>query len=154
MSFAISRGNHIIDCNGYVINSSIEKSSIDMNGEVITSHGTPVNGTDVVNKDYINNLISFEIVTLTGIDFTTILSHTEGDIFISVKNIIPNGPSGSFQLSKSEPSRYSSYTRMSSSAGITTNERLDIRWNPNTGIELKKTGIGYDGEYRIKYIFN
>lgn len=159
MSFSISRGNHIIDCNGKVINSSIENSTIDMNGGVITSHGTPANPTDVVNKQYVDNLTSTGIpllvITLSSINYTNILPTVlSGDIFISVKNIVSGGPSASFQLTKSESSKYPSYTRMSSSAGMTTQEKIDVKWDPGINIQIRKTGQNYDGDYKIKYILN
>lgn len=155
---AFSRGTYIIECNSKVKNSSITESTIDMDGGVITNHGIPINGTDVVNKDYVDSATGTGIptvtITLSGTSFVTILSEQKGDIFISVKNIITNGPSASFQLSKSEASKQSSYVRMSSSAGLNTQEKLDIRWSPNSGIELKKTGVNYDGDYKVKYILN
>lgn len=158
MSFAFTRANHIIDCNGQILNSSISSSSIDMNNSVIINHNTPVNGTDVVNKDYVDNSVSNGVSTilinLSGTAYTTILSDTEGDIYISVKNIVTGGPSASFQLSKSDQLKHMHYIRMSSSAGTSTEERLNIRWEPSSNIELRKTGLNYDGQYRIKYIKN
>lgn len=159
MSFSISRGNHIIDCNGKVLNSSIENSNIDMNGGVITSHGTPLNSTDVVNKAYVDSItasgIPLIILSLFSVNYTNILPTVlSGDIFISVKNIVSGGPSASFQLSKSESSKYPSYTRISSSSGINTNEKIDIKWDPGINIQIRKTGQNYDGDYKIKYILN
>jgi len=156
MSFAISRGTHIIDCNGSVINSSISNSSINMNGEVITSHGSPVNPNDVVNKAYVDSLASGipQIdINLNSVNFTEILPTVlSGELSIFIKNLVSGGPSASFQLSKSESSRFPSYIRTSSSSGISTNERLEMKWDPNSGVELRKNGVNYDGQYRIKYI--
>ena len=158
MSFAISRGNHIIDCNGKVINSTIENTSIDMNGGVITSHGAPVDPGDVVNKTYVDSLaagIPLIDITLSSTNYTSALPLVlQGDIYISVKSLVSGGPSGTFQLSKAHPSRGTSYTRTTSSSGLTSNERLEIKWDPNAGIEVRKNGINYDGVYRIKYILN
>lgn len=147
---SLSRSNAIIDCGGKITNSTI-----DMNGDVITNHGTPTNGTDVVNKDYVDSStggVPSISVTLTGTNFTTILSAQSGVFQIYIKNVVTDGPSGAFSLCKSEATRETSFFRFASSPGATTEERLDIRWSPNSGIELRKTGVNYDGDYNIKYI--
>lgn len=128
-----------------------------MSGGVITNHGTPVNSNDVVNKSYVDSLssgIPTVTVTLTGTAYTTILAQQYGDFYISVKNLVSNGPSATFIINKSEASRETTYTRFSSSAGLGTMERLDLRWLPNSGVELRKTNTGYDGQYRVQYILN
>ena len=130
-----------------------------MSNGVITTHGTPVSGLDVVNKDYcdanITKTIPYIDITLSGQTWNEILPLIlDGDIEISVKNIVLSGPSAKFALCKSEAPRQASIIRWSSMAGDTTEERLKIRWLPNTGIELRKDGNGYDGVYRVKYILN
>ena len=159
MSFSYTRGSQIIECGSIISNSSITTSSIDMNGGVITSGGTPINPGDLVTKQYADSLTSTgsgiptSVITLTDTNYTNILPTVlNGTIQLFIKNIISGGPSGSFNLSKSEAIRDTSYTRNSSSAGITTSERLEIRWLPNTCIELRKTGDNYNGTYSIKYI--
>jgi hypothetical protein len=154
LMFAFTRGTHYLDCNSVVTNSSITNSSIDMNGGVITNHGTPVNGTDVVNKDYVDSIAGtgnpVYTVTLTGTAYTLVVNLFKGVVRMQVKNIVTNGPSASFELSKSESSQDPSYVRTMSSAGIGTNERLHARWIPGSGIEIKKSGVNYDGQYKVK----
>lgn len=157
MSFAISRGKIIAECGSIITNSSITETTIDMDGGIITSAGTPINGTDVANKDYVDSVSSgldIVIISLTSTIYTTILNNQYGNLQLYIKNLVTNGPSASFTLNKSEPSRQTSYVRTTSSAGLNTLEKLDIRWNPNSGVQLKKTGINYDGDYQIKYILN
>ncbi len=151
--FGFSRGTNIIDCNGLVTNSSISNSSIDMNGGVITSHGTPVNGTDVANKDYVDSkTLPVANISLLGTVYSTAINVQSGSLILLVKNLVSDGPSATFLLSKNEPSREASVFRMTSSDGVATNEKLEIRWFPSTGIELRKTGLNYDGQYTIKYL--
>lgn len=157
MSFAITRGTLFVSCNGQVTNSSITDSSIDMNGGVITSHGAPINGTDVVNKDYADSIsggggVPFSTITLTGTTAYIALAAFEGSVMLLVKNVIVDGPSATFILSKSEPGREASIARMTSCDGLTTAEKLDVIWLPNEEIKIFKTGNGYDGDYRVKYI--
>ena len=146
--------------NSRIRNGSIYTTTIDMGNGVITTHGTPVSGLDVVNKDYCDNnnsgssIPSFNI-TLSGQTWNNILPTTyEGDITLSVKNSVSNGPSARFSLCKSEASRQASIIRWNSMAGLTTEERLEVRWLANSGIEIRKNGPGYDGSYTIKYILN
>lgn len=143
--------------NACITNGKIHNSSIDMGGGVITNHSTPINPTDVVNKDYADNLQSnlpFIVVTLSSTFYTSILNTFKGNYTIIITNIIENGPCATFSISKRNPNKLSSYIRTSSDAGETTLERLDIRWNANSPIELHKTGLNYDGDYKIVYIEN
>lgn len=156
--FAINRGRYYIECNSNIANSQIINSEIDMNGGVITSHGTPVNATDVVNKDYIetyvlNALPPIITIVLTGTSYTLLTAETFGVFKIYVRTLVANGPSATFELSKSAATQQPSISRTSSTAGDTTFERLDVKWDPENGIYLKKTGINYDGNYRCKLDF-
>jgi len=157
-TFAFSKANHNIDCGGKIANSAITTTTIDMNGKVITSVGSAINPTDSTNKIYVDDKAASVIptisVTLTGTSYVLITSILQGDYHISVKNKVPDGPCGAFFLAKSEANRYPSYTRLTSSAGLTTHERLDIRWDPGQGIELKKTGSNYNGNYSVRLIEN
>ena len=157
-TFAFTKANHIIDCGGKVRNAYIDNTDIDMAGKVITSHGTPLNPPDVANKQYVDDIAASVIksttVTLTGTNYSLINSDLSGDLQVSIKNLIPGGPSASFTLVKSESGRQPSYTRSGSSAGISTNERLDVKWDPGDGLSLKKTGINYNGTYQIRIVKN
>jgi hypothetical protein len=157
-NFAFSKANHNIDCGGKIKNASITTTTIDMNGAPITSVGSPINPTDATNKAYVDAKTSSVIltvtVTLSGTGYTVIAADLKGDFHISVKNQVTNGPSATFFLTKSESTRYPSYTRLTSSAGLTTFERLDTRWDPGKGIELKKTGNNYNGLYTVRMIQN
>jgi hypothetical protein len=145
--------------NSRIQNGSVFSSDIDMDTGVITNHGTPVAGTDVVNKDYCdgNTTSSIPVITITLLAQTwnnilpTVL---DGEVSISIKNVVLFGPCARFTLCKNEQSRQASIVRWSSTAGITTEERLEVRWQPNTGIEVRKNGNGYDGDYNVKYILN
>lgn len=151
--FGLSRGTIIVDCG-----SRIQNSYIDMNGKVITNHGTPINSQDVANKEYVDTFIGgggipVVAINLTATNYTQALNFTSGTFIILVKNNIFGGPSGIFMASKSEDFMESNITRLSSSAGNITNEKLRLKWDPNSFIQLRKTGNNYDGQYIIKYIY-
>lgn len=150
--FSFSRANHIVTCNGQILNSTI-----DMNGNVITSHSLPINPTDVATKAYVDSVASqsnYVNFTLTSTLYTTISSELLGNFTIYVNSVIPGGPAASFKLSKNSNSTYPSFVRDSSNRGSTTGETLDMLWDPGTGMQLKKTGNGHDGTYSVKIIKN
>lgn len=129
-----------------------------MSGNVITNHGTPVNGTDAVNKDYVDNLVSTgtgmtEVtITLTGTAYTSAIPETKGVLSISIKNIIPNGPSAAFYISKSESSGLASEMRLLNTPGAGSGELLELKWDPLGNVQIRKTGAAYDGTYKVSYL--
>lgn len=146
-----SRGNYIVQ-DGQILNSHI-----DMNNGIIINHENPINDTDVANKRYVDQTISnialdsiiISDVILLGTDYITISDNLSGVYTISVRNIISGGPCGKWNAIKNDSYKNNKPDRVFSSAGLNTEERLELRWNANTGIELKKTGNNYDGQYRV-----
>ena len=167
MSFASFKGTSILSCNSQLNNStvsssvistsSINTSSIDMGGLVITNEGLPVNPSDSANKAYVDSVTGDIIrvsVTLTNTLFTTISTNLSGSYIITIKNIVTNGPSAIFVISKSETSRYPSASRLTSNPGFISNERLKIIWPPNGYLQIQKDGNNYNGLYSVKILIN
>jgi len=145
--------------NSKIQNGSIYDSAIDMQNRIITNHGVPTTNNDVVNKFYCdsnsNNVIPSFNITLTSTLWTTdVFLAQEGLFKIIVKNGMSGGPCASFEVAKNHPSRGASIVRYSSGAGLLGEERLEIRWLPNSGIDIRKNGTNYDGTYTITYIAN
>jgi hypothetical protein len=158
--FSLFKGTTIASCNSLIQNSnitttaisrsSINSTTINMNGGVIVNAGTPVNPTDVVNKNYVDNaLTNYDIynITLTNTNFTQIIPKLFGSITLNVTSNVSGGPSATFSASKNTANKYPSIVRFTSGAGIGTYERLEISWPPNSGILLRKNGVNYDGGY-------
>lgn len=141
--------------NSIIKDGQILSSKIDMDGEKITSVADPTANQDAVTKLYCDLNSSSGIptltVTLTGTSWTQVLLDQFGTFDIIISNVVTGGPCGKFTLMKSEASRNASNQRWGSSAGSTTFERLEMRWLPNIGIELRKNGVNYDGSYRLRY---
>lgn len=144
--------------NSSISGSSITTSSLDMNMQKITSVQNPVNPQDAATKSYVDALgISILDINLSGTNFSLVTNGTHGPFLkgsytVTITNIIFNGPAATFNVSKNETSQPGHVVRTTSSPGLLTFESLKIRWLPNTGIELQKTGTNYDGTYRIKII--
>jgi hypothetical protein len=167
MSIPISlmRGNFYIDCGGKVNNSTITDSNIymkndgsgilNMSGAKITNVALPTDPSDVANKNYVDTFLggggggSIIPITLTGTNYSLITSSLSGVVTLTIKNSVSGGPSAIFNISKNEQLLIGNPTRISSSAGLNTYERLQIRWLANSGLELRKTGNNYDGIYNV-----
>lgn len=141
--------------------SDIQTSTIDMNSGIITSHAQPIQQTDVVNKQYIDNRISVFTVNLTGTSASNILlpplntNILRGNLIVNITSISsPNGPSATFELCKSDQTVKGSIHRSSTSAGTSTLERLMMTWNINSTPIVYKTGLNYDGVYQVFMINN
>lgn len=130
-----------------------------MNGQVITNHGTPTNPLEVANKQYVDSVsggggggIPVTTVNLIDQNYTLVLNTLSGSLLILVKNLVSGGPSATFLASKSESYMEASISRLTTSSGNASNERLRIKWDINSGISLRKTGNNYNGQYYVKYI--
>ena len=78
-------------------------------------------------------------------------SKLKGSSHLIIEAIVDDGPSAIFFLSKSKATKHAHIVRTTSAPGDSINkEQLDIRWLPSTGIELKKTDVNFDGDYRVK----
>ncbi len=161
--FSLFRGNATLECGSSITNSSITNSTIDMGGNRITNVGDPIDGKDAVNKDYVDNLILngnpgipndviTHDITLVNDDFILVSCVLDGDLYIMVKNLVSGGPSANFQTTKGTYNHTASPARLSSSSGLTTGEKLEIQWLPGGGVQLRKTGLNYDGLYRLRII--
>lgn len=142
--------------NNIITTSQIRTCTIDMlsssgNYQNITNAATPILPNDVVIKSYVDALgISIQNYTLTNTVGTLISSQLSGSFVITVKNLVLNGPSAVFNVTKNEQGNCGQVVRTSAAPGTGTRTMLDIMWPINTGIVLFKTQSQYDGSYRVK----
>ena len=135
-------------------NCSITTSSLDMDLKNITNVKDPINPQDAATKKYVDDLeIYYYSVDLIGT--TPVLVHTPnpnfGSFVITIKNLIPNGPSGVFHVTKNNPSKTAHIVRTVASPGPST-VFLNVSWPANGGIYLNLTKLetSVNGSYKVK----
>lgn len=115
---------------------------------------TTIKDSGVSINDILAALNQIITVTLTGTAFSTITTDTEGAFLISVKNIVTDGPSAVFSITKNEGTELPSINTLSSSPGTGTGEVLELQWNVAGDLELRKDGIAHDGDYTVTIFGN
>lgn len=140
-----------------IVASTIRLSSIDMNLENITSVKDPIQPQDAATKKYVDESIDFlgvvqKSLLLSSTNYTLITDiHLKGSYSITVNPVDGvNGPSATFFLSKGRQNQYPHIVRHTCSPGENTRELLELKWDPNSGIYIRKTGNGHNGFYNIK----
>lgn len=128
-----------------------------MGSNKITGLGTDASSitdpTDAANKAYVDQAsggVPFT-VTLSGNATTQLSTVIKGSYFVLVKNVVTDGPSGNFSISKRESGESAHYMRMSHVKG-SASENLILVWNAlpsaESGLRLKKNtpGVSTDGD--------
>lgn len=156
--------NSTIGCT-QIQNSTISSSSIDMlnsagNYQNITNVADPIVCHDAATKCYVDNLgVFFNTITLNN-TFGTLITASTGTLMstgsmlsgcftVNIKNLVLNGPSAIFLMSKNEPNNCGHVQRSVQSIS-TPQTTLDMEWPPYSDPILFKTNTPYNGSYNIK----
>jgi hypothetical protein len=142
--------------NNIITNSAISTSSLDMldssgNYQNITNVAMPIAPHDAAIKQYVDDL-NIRIInhTLNNTTGTVITSDLSGSFVVTVTNLVMNGPSATFHITKNTPSVCGHIMRHTLSPGITSLTTLDITWPAFSGPILSKSNNSYDGSYKVK----
>jgi hypothetical protein len=144
--------------NNIITNSSISTSSIDMldnmgNYQKITNVAMPVDPHDAVIKQYVDYLnIRLNNYDLNGTKGTLLSNDLSGCFVITVSNLVMNGPSATFHITKNTPSISGHIVRHTLAPGLNSLTSLSITWPTFSGPILSKNDNNYDGSYKVKII--
>ena len=142
--------------NNIITNSAISTSSINMldatgNYQNITNVAVPINPHDAVIKQYVDDLnIRLKNYDLIGTTGTVLTNDLSGSFVITVTNLVMDGPSATFHITKNTPGVCGHIIRHTLSPGITSLTTLNITWPTFSGPILIKNNNYYDGSYRVK----
>lgn len=142
--------------NNIITTSAISKSSIDMlnitgDYQNITNVAMPVNPHDAVIKQYVDDLnIRLKNYDLSGTTGTLLTNDLSGSYVVTITNLVMDGPSATFHITKNTPSICGHIVRHTLSPGINYLTTLKITWPAYSGPILIKSNDKYDGSYRVK----
>lgn len=113
--------------------------------------------SDIATKDYVDiqirenltNKLVGQTFNLFGTEFTDLFPMRPGSYFISINPLIENGPTASFIVAKSNSFDTGSVVKLASHPGHNSEEQLELVWQPNSKIQLRKSGFAYDGLYLV-----
>lgn len=145
--------------NATVRGGVIDGCVVDMGDNRITTVGDPIMPQDASNKRYVDDLVAGNTfvgvttvdLTLTGTAPTAAIAATTGSFFITVTNIVTNGPCAVFSVSKNNATATANINTLNGVPGVGDTTALVLTWPNNSGIALAKNNASYDGVYRLAY---
>lgn len=144
--------------NNIITRSTISTSSIDMldtagNYQNITNVAMPINPHDAVIKQYVDDLnIRLKNYDLSNTTGTLLSNDLSGSFVVTVTNLVLDGPSATFHITKNSPSVCGHVIRHTLSPGLGSLTSLKITWPAFSGPLLAKSNGSYDGSYKVKII--
>jgi hypothetical protein len=132
---------------------------VDLNVKNIsTLPSQPVLPSDQASKAYVDKVIrdALEVrfggvkVQLQGIAFYDVINLRLGSYVVAVTPIgMVGGPTATFSISKNNFDNDAAITKMTEYPGMYTFEQLEMAWPANKMLQLRKSGLGYDGQYLV-----
>ncbi|RKO94849.1 hypothetical protein BDK51DRAFT_34355 [Blyttiomyces helicus] len=82
--------------------------------------------------------------------FSPVAPLRPGSYLLSITPYMNNAPTATFMISKSSDKGRPEVFNASSSPGFRSGEKLELLWNEDAMLMLRKTGIFYDGDYLVE----
>lgn len=142
----------------YMSEASIVNSTLDMNMRNITSVSDPVRPQDAATKNFvetqlqkvsaeIENQFSPFVVSLVGSDWVQVATLRPGSFVVTISGTQDGAPTATYSMSKSSITSFPQVMRVTSVPSRVTREQLELKWDQQGRLLLRKTGSGYDGDY-------
>ena len=133
---------------------------VDMNLRNSLPAMSDVSFDNLVTPEYVTDEIKkyMRTVSRDDLDISVVLSRNEWENLVDVLpgsyvlSISPDGfpgPTGTYSISKNSVDAEGMVVRISSHPGENLNEQLELRWSPRKSIQIRKSGLNYDGVYRV-----
>ena len=115
--------------------------------------------SDLASISYVNEQVSTYIanyfegisISLQGITFVNTTSLRNGSYFITVWSLVNHAPTCTFAISKGSSELDADISRMTNISGKDTGEVIELIWPPNQLLQIRKTGVQYDGIYYLDF---
>jgi hypothetical protein len=120
----------------------------------------PVNPTDTVDLATVQQMIANALqtqyygvtVVLTGTDYSVVAAIKHGSYMISISPVLQGGPTSMFSISKNEDIVEANIIRHASHhARDDPLNEIEITWNVNETLKIRKTGLEFDGNYTVDF---
>lgn len=137
---------------GQIAQGNIVDTSIDMNLRRITTVGSPIDATDAATKSYVDMAaVTSGSVLLIGTTYGLLRGITYGTMIVTLGGIL-DGPTGTFIVSKNNPTGSVAITTLSQLPGSGTETFLEVKWDDNAALLCRKTTVSHDGTYAYRII--
>ena len=129
----------------------VEEGDFNKNTGWILITNNPITlGVTALEYNMFTTSTQFFTVSLSGTAYTSISTSQRGAFCITAYGEVDGSPSATFNISKATIATGPSISRITSSPGDITKEKLELRWNASSNLELHKDDINYDGTYFVK----
>lgn len=131
------------NCPGITTNERLEMEWFAHEEPELRKNGSGYDG-NYISNDFENNIDTS--ITLSGTTWQTIFTETIGNFLITITNII-DGPVATFFACKNNTAQNTGSIVRISSSPSSSGTNLQLRWQTNSGIQLRKNANDFDGEY-------
>ncbi|RKO84177.1 hypothetical protein BDK51DRAFT_40338, partial [Blyttiomyces helicus] len=145
---------------------ALRKTCFFYDGEYIVDYSTKnistvseiILPTDSASKEYVDETIKEKldvhfggtIVNLVDDQFLDVFPLEKGSYLVSISPLKDGNPTAIFSVAKNSLYSSADIVKISSQPGrIATNCTLDLRWDANKKLQLRKTGPSCDGDYLV-----